>query len=72
MKISVVQAIGWLASTIGVSASTVFAVMHFAYSDFETQRTTDVYRQELDHRLEDIQTELSRLNLKIDRMIFHK
>lgn len=59
----------WLIATAAVSISTCFAVIRFAYSDFETQRTTDVYRGQIDKRLDDMNIELVEINKKIDRML---
>lgn len=59
----------WILATAAISASTSFAVIRFAYSDFETQRTTDVYRQQMEKRLDEIGVQLVEINRKIDRIL---
>lgn len=68
----IVKVAQWLIATAAVSTSTCFAVIRFAYSDFETQRTSDIYREQIDKRLGDINTELIEINKKIDRVIIYK
>lgn len=62
----------WLIATAAVSISTCFAVIRFAYSDFETQRTNDVYREQVNKRLDDMNIELVEINKKIDRILIYK
>jgi hypothetical protein len=67
--VDLVKVAQWLIATAAVATSTCFAVIRFAYSDFETQRTSDVYRQQIDQRLGEINNELVEINKKIDRFI---
>lgn len=67
--ITLVKALEWLSATVIVAASTVFAVMRFAYSDFETRRDNDVYRSQIEKRLDDIRGDIKNVNDKLDRLI---
>ena len=68
---TIVKTLEWVAATIAVAAATVFGVMRFAYSDFETQRDSDIYRAQIEHRLDKIDNGMDRLNDKMDRILFH-
>lgn len=60
----------WIIATAAISTSTCFAVVKFAYSDFDTQRTADIYRDQVNRQLDSIRTELIAMNKKIDRILF--
>jgi hypothetical protein len=73
---SVFKWLGIIGTCIVTAISTVFGLVHFAYSDFETQRTTDVYRGQIELRLDTIHGEVRQtredmksLNEKIDRLL---
>lgn len=66
---SIFKTLEWLAATIAIAASTVFGIMRFAYSDFETQRNSDLYRDQIEIRLEKIEQNQDRINDKLDRII---
>lgn len=68
----VVRVAQWLIATVAISFSTCFAVVHFAYSDFDTQRTNDIYREQINKRLDDMNIELVEINHKIDRILIFK
>ena len=59
----------WILSTVIVSAGTVFSIMKFAYSDFDTRRTNDILREQTNLRFKTIQTELDSLDHKIDILL---
>jgi hypothetical protein len=67
-KMDVVKVFQWIVATMAISVTTVFGMMKFAYSDFETQRTTDIYHGQLEKRLDNIQVQLVEINRKIDRI----
>lgn len=68
----------WLVATCAVSVSSCFALIHFAYSDFDTQRTNNVYHEVIDQRFDDINkrlddtnSELRDINNKFDRYLIY-
>jgi hypothetical protein len=63
------KTIEWVAATVAVAAATVFGIMRFAYSDFETQRSTDIYRGQIEKRLDSIEQGQDKLSDKLDRII---
>jgi hypothetical protein len=68
-KMPLSRTMEWVAAVVCVSVATVFAVIKFAYSDFETQRNSDLYRQQLEKRLDNFESGLDKLNDKIDRLL---
>jgi hypothetical protein len=69
-ELDIIKVAQWLIATAAVATSTCFTVIRFAYSDFETQRTSDVYRGQIDKRLSEINAELVEINKKIDRALY--
>lgn len=69
MKASWKEIAQWIAVTMVTAAGTVFTLMQFAYSDFDTRRTNDVYRDQLEKRLEKMDRSLERLEQKLDQVL---
>lgn len=65
----IIKTLEWVAATVAVAVATVFGIMRFAYSDFETQRTTDVYRTQIEKRLDSIEQSQGRMDDKLDKII---
>jgi hypothetical protein len=68
-KVDIIKLAQWLIATVAVSTSTCFTAIRFVYSDFDTQRTNDVYRQQLDKRLDEINAEILELSRKVDKIL---
>jgi hypothetical protein len=68
-RINLVQVLQWVAGTIIVATSTVFTVMRFAYSDFQTTRETETYRTQIEKRLDDIKDDVKSISQKLDIVI---
>lgn len=65
----ILKTLEWVAATIAVAGATVFGIMRFAYSDFETQRSTDIYRGQIEKRLDGLEQGQDRMNDKLDRVL---
>ena len=71
-EISLIKVAQWVFATAAVSVSTTYGVIKFAYSDFETQRTSDIYRQITEERLRGIETQLVEINRKVDKILLQR
>lgn len=70
--VDIIKVAQWMFATAAVASSTCFAVIHYAYSNFETQRTNDVYHVQVDKRLEDIESQIQQINNKVDRLLISR
>jgi hypothetical protein len=71
-SIDLIKVAQWIVATAMISVSTCYGVIKFAYSDFETQRSSDIYRKSVDERLNDINVQLVELNRKVDKILLRK
>jgi hypothetical protein len=71
-KIDLIKVAQWLFATAAISISCCYGLIHFAYSDFETHRDSDIYRQQIDKRLDDIHSELIEIDRKINQILLRE
>lgn len=71
-QISLIKVAQWVFATAAISVSTTYGVIKFAYSDFETQRASDIYRVSVEKRLDGIEVQLVEINRKVDKILLNR